>query len=137
MNVDIYTDGACSGNPGPGGWSAILQANVSGELHEKELFGGKDETTNNEMELLAVEKGIEAVKKPGCHITVFTDSQLVVGYMRSGWRCKVSHLREIIGRISARVSLMGHTVEYVKVNGHSGHEPNERADRLARAAVPK
>lgn len=136
MKVDIYTDGSCCPtNPGPGGWAAILRTKVNGQVHEKEISGRKDQATNNEMEMLAVEEGIKAVKKPGCSITVYTDSQLVVGYMRFGWRPKVPHLAEIIGRICARVSLMGHTVQYVKLNGHSGHELNERADRLARTAA--
>lgn len=136
MKIDIWTDGSCSGNPGPGGWGAILKATVHGKPYERELSGGKLESTNNEMEMLAVDEALKAITQRGCSITIHTDSQLVIGYMAWGWNCKVSHLRQIIGRISARVSLMGHQVTYKKVKAHNGDEMNERVDRLARAAVP-
>jgi ribonuclease HI len=135
-NVDIWTDGSCRPNPGPGGWAAILIARMNGKTHTKELSGGKSSTTVNEMELLAVEEGLKALHGQGHRVTIYTDSQLVVGYMAWGWRCKEPRLREIVGRIAARTSLGRHKVTYVKVAGHSSKRYNERADAMAKAAVP-
>jgi ribonuclease HI len=88
------------------------------------------------MEMLAVEEVLKAIKQKGCSIVVHTDSKLVIGHMVWGWKAKASHLRRIIGRISARVSLMGHTVGYRKVITPNGDVMNERADELARKAAP-
>ena len=138
MKIDIWTDGSCRPtNPGPGGWSAILKTTLpDGEPYEKAISGGKEHTTNNEMEMLAVAEALKAVKQEGCSITIHTDSKLVIGYMVWGWRAKASHLNRLIGEISARISLMGHQVEYRKVIAHNGDEMNERADELAKEAVP-
>ncbi len=134
--VYIYTDGACSGNPGPGGWGAIL---VSG-AHEKELSGGEIDTTNNRMEITAVIKGLEALKRP-CDVVLTTDSKYVVDAITQGWakRWKANNwmrnkkdkaqnpdLWETLLKL-----LEIHNVEFVWVKGHAGHKYNERCDRLA------
>ena len=137
--VVIYTDGACKGNPGPGGWGAWLKAGT----HEKELFGGEAETTNNRMELLAVIKALEALKRP-CAVTIWTDSSYVqqgmtswlAGWKAKGWRTaskqpvKNVDLWQALDAAAAR-----HQVEWRWVKGHAGHEGNEKADQLANRGV--
>jgi ribonuclease HI len=138
--VDIFTDGACSGNPGPGGWGAILRY---GEV-EKELSGGAAATTNNRMEMTAAIAGLEALKRP-CRVRVYTDSQ----YLRDGisqwlpvwkarnWRTadkKPVKNVDLWQRLDAAAA--PHSVEWIWVRGHAGHPENERADALARAAIP-
>ena len=133
--VDIYTDGACKGNPGPGGWGALL---VSGS-HRREIYGGELVTTNNRMELLAVIRALEALKKP-CRVRVHTDSQYVQlgiskwihGWKKNGWRTaerkpvKNAELWQELDQMAAR-----HEIEWLWVKGHAGHHGNERADELA------
>jgi ribonuclease HI len=140
-DVEIFTDGACSGNPGPGGWGAILRM---GE-REKELSGGEPATTNNRMELMGVISGLEALKRP-CTVTIYTDSKYVLdgatkwihGWKKNGWRTadkKPVKNVELWQRLeAARVS---HKLEWIWVKGHSGHAENERADELARSAIVK
>ena len=135
-HVDIYTDGACSGNPGPGGYGAILVYNG----REKELSGGERETTNNRMELLAVITALEALKEP-CHVTVTTDSRYVSDGISKGWAeswrahgwkksdGKPALNRELWERLLELV--LTHEVEFVWVKGHAGHPYNERCDTLA------
>lgn len=137
--VDIYTDGACSGNPGPGGWGVLLR--MGG--HEKELFGGEADTTNNRMELTAVIRALEALKRP-VHARVHTDSQYVQkgisewihGWKRRGWRTadrqpvKNAELWRELDALAAR-----HRIEWHWVKGHAGHADNERADALARRGM--
>ncbi|MDR1462680.1 MAG: ribonuclease HI [Azoarcus sp.] len=137
--VDIYTDGACSGNPGPGGWGAILK---SGE-HEKEIWGGEPQTTNNRMELLAVIRALEQLKRETT-VRVHTDSQYVQkgisewihGWKARGWitagktAVKNSDLWRALDEIAAQ-----HKIEWLWVKGHAGHAENERADALARRGV--
>ncbi len=137
--VDIYTDGACKGNPGPGGWGALL---VYGGK-EKELFGGEKETTNNRMELLAVIRALEALTRP-CQVRLHTDSQYVQkgisewihGWKRNGWRTsskqpvKNADLWQRLDELAA-----GHAIEWRWVKGHAGHDGNERADQLANRGV--
>jgi ribonuclease HI len=139
--VVIYTDGACSGNPGPGGWGAILRYGD----HEKELNGGEAETTNNRMEMQAVIESLAALSKP-CEIALYTDSVYVrdgvtkwlEGWKRKGWKTsskkpvKNQDLWEEIDRQMAR-----HTIDWHWVKGHAGHPDNERADELARAGIPR
>ena len=134
--VEIYTDGACSGNPGPGGWGTILRFDGV----EKELCGGAADTTNNRMELMAVIEGLKALTRP-CHVRVYTDSKYVMdgvtkwleGWVRKGWKTaakkkvKNQDLWEILYQ-----ELKAHTVSWEWVKGHSGHPENERADALAR-----
>ena len=138
--VDIFTDGACSGNPGPGGWAAILRAGG----HEKELSGGDRATTNNRMELMAVIKALEALKQPSA-VIVHTDSRYVMdgatkwmkNWKKNGWKTadKKPVKNEELWRALEDAALR-HAVSWRWVEGHSGHAENERADALARAAIP-
>jgi ribonuclease HI len=137
--VVIYTDGACSGNPGPGGWGAILTAGA----HRKELSGGEAATTNNRMELMAAISALEALKQP-CTVTLFTDSNYVKdgiskwihGWKRNGWKTadkkpvKNAELWQRLELARAR-----HDVTWQWVKGHAGHPENERADELARMGM--
>ncbi len=145
LQVTLYTDGACSGNPGPGGWAAILQY----EGRDKELAGGEEDTTNNRMELTAIIKGLEALKKP-CRVTVYSDSRYIVDAVNKGWlenwidrdwhRAAKKGRGEPVLNVDLwrrLVELMGvHQVEYHWVKGHQGHPENERADRLAVSMIP-
>ncbi|MFT4100005.1 MAG: ribonuclease HI [Burkholderiaceae bacterium] len=139
-HVEIYTDGACKGNPGPGGWGAFL---VSGP-HQKELFGGEARTTNNRMELLAVIKALEALKQPS-EVVVHTDSQYVQkgvsewmrGWKARGWKTadkKPVKNVDLWQRLDALVG--GHAIRWQWVKGHAGNPGNERADALANRGVP-
>lgn len=134
--VEIYTDGACSGNPGAGGWGTILVYNG----HEKELSGGEANTTNNRMEIMAVIKGLKALKEP-CEVTLTSDSQYVCNAITKGWakswkknnwiksdktQAKNADLWEELLKL-----LDVHKVNIVWVRGHNGHPYNERCDKLA------
>ncbi len=137
--VDIYTDGACSGNPGPGGWGAILRSGT----HEKEIWGGEPATTNNRMELLAVIRALNTLKR-SVRVRVHTDSQYVQkgisewihGWKARGWKTaakepvKNADLWRALDEARDR-----HQVKWLWVRGHSGHVENERADELARRGV--
>lgn len=137
--VDIYTDGACSGNPGPGGWGAVLRSGS----HEREIWGGEPATTNNRMELLAVIEALNALKRPVA-VRVHTDSQYVQkgisewihGWKARGWRTaarapvKNADLWQALDEAASR-----HRVQWLWVRGHAGHVDNERADALARRGV--
>jgi ribonuclease HI len=138
-HVIIYTDGACSGNPGPGGWGALL---ICGKK-EKELSGGEGDTTNNRMELMAAIKALEALKSP-CIIDLYTDSNYVRhgitdwihGWKKNGWKTadkkpvKNADLWQALEAVAAT-----HEVKWHWVKGHSGDENNERVDQLAREAI--
>ena len=139
MSIEIWTDDACSGNPGPGGWGAILR---SGE-HEKELSGGEVLTTNNRMELTAAIEALNALKRPS-DVTLWTDSTYVKGgitgwidgWKRNGWRTaakkpvKNDDLWKALDEAGQR-----HSIEWRWVKGHAGHPENERADELARMGM--
>ena len=138
-HVIVHTDGACSGNPGPGGWGAILSY---GE-HEKELKGGEPHTTNNRMELMAAISALEALKRPST-VEMHTDSQYVqqgisqwiTKWKRNGWKTadkKPVKNVDLWQRLDA--AMQQHHVKWHWVKGHAGHELNERADRLAVAAI--
>jgi ribonuclease HI len=138
-HITIYTDGACSGNPGPGGWGAVL---ISGK-HEKELMGGQELTTNNQMELMAAISALEALKHPSV-VDLHTDSQYVrngimtwiKGWKKNGWRTadkKPVKNIELWQRLDA--AMQRHKVRWHWVKGHAGHVLNERADQLARDAI--
>ncbi|WP_444942150.1 ribonuclease HI [Microbulbifer sp. ZKSA004] len=137
--ITIYTDGACRGNPGPGGWGALL---VYGE-REKEMFGGEAHTTNNRMELLAAIKALEALKQP-CKVDLHTDSQYlrqgITGWInnwkKNGWKTaskKPVKNADLWRQLDESVS--EHDVEWHWVKGHAGHPGNERADQLANRGV--
>jgi ribonuclease HI len=137
--VEIFTDGACKGNPGPGGWGAVVRYGK----HEKELSGGERDTTNNRMEMTAAIRALEMLIEP-CQVVLYTDStyvkdgitKWVAGWQRNGWKTaskkpvrNADLWHELIGAVAR------HTVEWRWVKGHSGHPENERADRLASAAA--
>ena len=139
--VTIYTDGACKGNPGPGGWGVLLKAGGT----EKELFGGELATTNNRMELMAVIQALSALKRP-CEVTLFLDSQYVLkgitewlpGWKAKGWRTAskqpVKNV-ELWQQLDALVQQGGHQIDWRWVRGHNGDPGNERADALANRGV--
>ena len=133
--VEIFTDGACKGNPGPGGWGAVIRAGA----HEKELSGGEALTTNNRMELLAAIRALEALKRP-CNVTLTTDSvyvrdgitKWIFAWQKNGWRTadkKPVKNAELWQELLE--AARPHKIEWRWVKGHAGHAENERADRLA------
>ena len=137
--VTIYTDGACSGNPGPGGWGAVL---IYGE-HRKEVGGGEKQTTNNRMEITAAIKALELLKMP-CEVELYSDSAYLVdahnknwirGWIAKGWKHKTDKgLQEVLNvdlwkRLTELEAI--HKVSYIKVSGHSGVDENERCDKIA------
>lgn len=139
VDIQIFTDGACRGNPGPGGWGVILRSGS----HEKELFGGEQSTTNNRMELRAAIEGLAALKRPS-RVTITTDSQYVrqgitqwiEGWKRNQWRTsakkpvKNQDLWQLLDELTSR-----HEVTWEWVKGHSGHPDNELADALANRGI--
>ena len=145
--VTLYTDGACSGNPGIGGYGAILvHVDNNGIKHEKEFSQGYKQTTNNQMELLAVIVGLEALKKP-CKVTVYSDSKYVVdafnnkwidNWIAKGWKTAgKSPVKNVDLWKRLLEAKKEHDVEFIWVKGHAGHEYNERCDSLAVAAGKK
>ena len=137
--VEVFTDGACRGNPGPGGWGALLRY---GE-REKELYGSERETTNNRMELMAAIIALESLKRP-CEVILTTDSQYVrkgitewiAGWKRRGWKTadkKPVKNQDLWQRLEAATHK--HEIHWKWIKGHSGHEENERADQLANRAI--
>ena len=141
--VVIYTDGACKGNPGPGGWGVLLQAGP----HVKELFGGELGTTNNRMELSAVIEALRALKRP-CDVTLFLDSEYVRkgitewihGWKAKGWKTAAKQPvknADLWQQLDALVQGAGHRIEWRWVKGHAGDPGNERADALANQGVDK
>jgi ribonuclease HI len=139
--VEIYTDGACRGNPGPGGWGALIRSGG----REKELSGGEAPTTNNRMELLAAIEGLRALKKP-CRVSLYTDSiyvrdgitKWIHGWLRNGWRTadrKPVKNAELWQQLLKAVE--PHRIDWHWVKGHSGHPENDRVDALACAEADK
>ena len=137
--VEVFTDGACSGNPGPGGWGVLLSL----QGRERELWGGEPATTNNRMELMAAISALEALKRP-CRVRLHTDSRYVMdgitswihGWKRNGWRTadrKPVKNVELWQRLD--LARTPHQVEWIWVKGHAGHDGNERADALARRGI--
>lgn len=138
--VEIYTDGACRGNPGAGGWGVLMRYRGT----EKELYGGDPTTTNNRMELLAVIRALEALKRPGCRVQLHSDSRYVLTGMTEwlpawkarGWRTSAKKpvlnmdLWQRLDELAAE-----HDIEWCWVKGHSGHPDNERADQLANRGI--
>ncbi|MCU0930285.1 MAG: ribonuclease HI [Serpentinimonas sp.] len=140
--VIIYTDGACKGNPGPGGWGVFLQSGAS----EKELWGGEPETTNNRMELTAVIEALKALKRP-CDVLLYLDSEYVrkgitewlPGWKARGWKTAAKQPVKNVDLWQALDALVqggGHRIDWRWVKGHAGDPGNERADRLANRGVP-
>jgi len=138
-SVRIYTDGACRGNPGPGGWGVLLQFGSN----EKELWGGERETTNNRMEMMAAIKGLESLKKT-CRVMMFTDSKYLLrgitewmpGWKKRGWitASKKPVKNDDLWK-SLDILIQNHEIDWTWVRGHSGHPGNERADQLANRGI--
>lgn len=137
--VELFTDGACKGNPGPGGWGVYMRY----DGHEKELFGGDKETTNNRMELMAAIMGLETLSRP-CHVKLTTDSKYVLqgitewidNWKKKGWKNsarKPVKNADLWRRLDAAREI--HQIDWVWVKGHSGHDENEIADELANRGV--
>jgi ribonuclease HI len=137
--VELYTDGACSGNPGPGGWGALLRYKTT----EKELSGAEPDTTNNRMELMAAIEGLKAIKRT-CHVTLYTDSKYVLqgvtewieGWKLRGWKTadkKPVKNQDLWMLLDEQVQR--HHIKWEWVKGHAGHIENERVDELARMAI--
>lgn len=137
--VEIFTDGACKGNPGPGGWGVVLRMGH----HEKDLSGGEPDTTNNRMELTAVIRSLAALKE-ACHVHLHTDSRYVIdgitkwifGWQKNGW--KTAAKKPVLNADLWQELLIAtkrHRIEWIWVKGHDGHPENERADRLASDAA--
>jgi ribonuclease HI len=143
--VELYCDGACLGNPGPGGWAYLLRFHADTGVKEKEEAGGDSETTNNRMELLAAIRGLEALVRP-CEVELFSDSQYVVkgitswvaGWKRAGWR-KADRQPVLNAELwqALDLQIQRHRVKATWVRGHAGHAENERVDSLAREAAEK
>jgi ribonuclease HI len=138
--VVIYTDGACSGNPGPGGWGTILK---SGK-HERELSGGEEDTTNNRMELTAALEALRALTQP-CTVTLFTDSEYLKrgitewlpNWKKRNWQRKGGKLANVDLWMKLDEEINRHEISWRWVRGHAGNRLNERVDQLARKAIPK
>ena len=140
--VIVFTDGACSGNPGPGGWAALLQYNQQ----EKELTGGASNTTNNRMEMRAVIEALTALKEP-CHVMIHSDSALIINAFKQGWinswlkrNWRKSNKKPVENQDlwqEMLTAMQPHDVEWIKVKGHSDNVRNNRVDRLAVAASKK
>jgi len=139
QHIVIHTDGACSGNPGPGGWGAILEWGD----HKKELKGGDPHTTNNRMELMAAISALETLKRP-CAVDIHTDSQYlrdgitrwIHGWKKNGWKtADKKPVKNVDLWQRLEQALTRHTVRWHWVKGHAGHDLNERADELAREAI--
>ena len=140
--VEIFTDGACSGNPGPGGYGVILRCGDT----EKELSGGEKDTTNNRMEIMAAIVGLETLNKP-CQVTLYSDSRYLVDAIDKGWAAgwrsngwikkdkKPALNSDLFGRLLDLLDI--HKVKFVWVRGHNDHPENERCDKLAVNAIPK
>lgn len=138
--VEIFTDGACDPNPGPGGWAAILRFGK----HEQVLTGGEEQSTNNRMELTAAVEALRALKRT-CRVNLFTDSQYLMrgitewipNWRRRNWRRKGGKLANVELWQELDTEVQKHVIEWHWVKSHAGHPENQRADRLARQAIPR
>ena len=138
-NVTIYTDGSCQGNPGPGGWAAILKYGK----HEREISGGEKDTTNNRMELRAALEALRALTEP-CRVTLYTDSEYLKkgitlwmpNWKRRNWRRKGGKLANVDLWMKLDEEIQRHEIHWRWVRGHAGNVMNERVDKLAKAGIP-
>ena len=138
-NVTIYTDGSCQGNPGPGGWAAILKYG----RHEREISGGEKDTTNNRMELRAALEALRALTEP-CRVTLYTDSEYLKkgitlwmpNWKRRNWRRKGGKLANVDLWMKLDEEIQRHEIHWRWVRGHAGNVMNERVDKLAKAGIP-
>jgi ribonuclease HI len=140
--IEIYTDGACRGNPGPGGWGAVLRYNQKGTSHEKHLYGGELLTTNNRMEILAAINALNSLKEP-CVVHLTTDShylkngitQWIHKWRRNGWKSAQGAVKNVDLWQALLTAVERHEIEWHWVKGHSGHAENELADALANRGI--
>lgn len=138
-HVTIYTDGSCQGNPGPGGWAAVLKYGK----HEREISGGEQDSTNNRMELRAALEALRALNEP-CQVTLFTDSEYLKkgitlwmpNWKRRNWRRKGGKLANVDLWMKLDEEIARHEIHWRWVRGHAGNVMNERVDKLAKAAIP-
>lgn len=132
FDVTIHTDGSCIGNPGPGGWAAILTSSLGSRNNYREISGHRQSATNNEMELVAVLEALKAIKRTGLSVAIYTDSQLVIGLLGGNYTTKKPHLQALVRDIKTVVECKYLTVDWFHVRGHNGNSNNVRADQLAR-----
>ncbi len=130
QNVDVWIDGACSGNPGPGGWAYLIKVATSKGMVEKMDSGGCRDTTNNQMEVIALEQALLALKY-GCYVTVHTDSRNLIGWMAEGFKRNDATLKLFLDRIDKLIKDTGHGLVFHKVLAHSGELNNDRVDHEA------
>jgi len=135
FDVTIHTDGACSGNPGPGGWAAVLTSPLGSHRNYKEIAGHKPHTTNNEMELMAVLEALKVLKRTGLSVAIYTDSELAINLLTGKRSTQKPHLKELVDHIKTVVEGKYLALDLFHVKAHSGNAGNERANRLARAAA--
>lgn len=132
FDVTIHTDGSCIGNPGPGGWAAILTSSLGSRSNYREISGHRPSATNNEMELVAVLEALKAIKRTGLSVAIYTDSQLVIGLLGGDFTTKKPHLQALVRQIKMVVEAKYLSVDWFHVKGHNGNSNNVRADQLAR-----
>jgi ribonuclease HI len=126
--MKIYTDGACSGNPGPGSWAAVIYGETT-----IEISGHSDKTTNNTMELTAILKAVDAIEN--AEVTIYTDSQAAIGWITGSWKAKKPHIANLVSQIRQTCESKKITMRLEYVRGHSGVQGNERANTLAQEAI--
>jgi ribonuclease HI len=131
MTINIYTDGACSGNPGPGAWAYIALYEVSGEQKEFKDTGFEAHTTNNQMELMAVLEAFRKIKGEGHSVEVHTDSRLVIGWLSQNWKRKLPHIDKLVVEIQKIVKQKHLILGFQYVKGHADNEYNNECDRMA------
>ena len=132
FDVTIHTDGSCIGNPGPGGWAAILTSSLGSRNNYREISGHRQSATNNEMELVAVLEALKAIKRTGLSVAIYTDSQLVIGLLGGNYTTKKPHLQALVRDIKTVVEGKYLSLDLFHVKGHNGNSNNVRADQLAR-----
>ena len=137
MDIQVWTDGSCKGNPGPGGWAFRLSTAVNGQEHIKVEFGGLPHTTNNLAELEAVHQALLVIKTKGHTVTVHTDSQLVIGWLSQGWKRKDPECAAKLAEIERLAAAKNLELSFVHVKGHTGIAENEYVNSLAQSATPR
>jgi ribonuclease HI len=132
FDVTIHTDGSCIGNPGPGGWAAILTSSMGSRSNYREISGHRPSATNNEMELVAVLEALKALKMTGLSVAIYTDSQNVIGWLSGEYSTKNARIAQLVRDIKTVVECKYLAVDWFYVKGHNGCTNNVRADQLAR-----
>lgn len=132
FDVTIHTDGSCIGNPGPGGWGAVLTSSLGSRNNYREISGHQPSATNNEMELVAVLEALRAIKRTGLSVAIYTDSKNVIGWVTDEYRVKDARIAQLVAQIKSVVEAKYLAVDMFHVKGHTGNSNNVRADQLAR-----